>query len=353
MLNRLTLVFVFVFAASASTLFAQDGRLLEQRFDQADQNGDGVLTREEVPNVAWFDRSDADNDGTLTKDEARNGLRNVGRSGESSNDEPDFSTDLAVAYGELDAQRLDVYSPREVSGAPVMLYVHGGGWRAGDRSRVGLKPQFFTDEGWVFLSISYRLIPGGEHPRNVEDVALAIAWTCEHVEEYGGDPEKIFIMGHSAGCHLVSLVATDQRRLEKAGRSLSDVKGVIGLDTQAYDIPNLIAGPAGSETYRKVFSEDPEIQRDASPMHHVEEGKGIPPFLVCYSSGMTRFVSPYRSKISESFATALRDAGVEAEAVDATDRNHGAINQRFGDPEDEKVTPRAMRFMNAILEGVE
>lgn len=102
---------------------------------------------------------------------------------------------------------------------------------------MGKKAELFTGQGWLFISANYRLVPEGKHPNNVQDVASAIAWAHEHAAEHGGDPARVFIMGHSAGCHLVALVATDHRRLEQAGGSLDIVKGVVALDTHAYNLP--------------------------------------------------------------------------------------------------------------------
>lgn len=253
-----------------------------------------------------------------------------------------------IPYGDLKAQRLDLYVPQKAKHAPVMLYVHGGGWRFGDKRAVGKKASFFNSQGWVFASMNYRLLPGGEHPKNVEDVAAAITWIHDHVAEHGGDPDMIFIMGHSAGCHLVSLVATDGRRLEDAGNSLNLVKGVIALDTQAYDVPALVE-KSSSKLYLGVFGEDPKVQRDASPIHHVAEGKGIPPFLVLYSSGIGLRPNPNRPLAANAFAEALIKAAIPAQVIDASDRNHGQINSRFGDPQDEKVTGAAMEFLDGIL----
>jgi hypothetical protein len=91
--------------------------------------------------------------------------------------------------------------------------------------------------------------------------------------------------------------------------------------------------------------------RDASPACHVSKDKGIPPFLILYSNGLRGARNPRRAAVAEEFAAVLRSAGVAAEVVDASDRNHGEINQRFGAPEDEKVTNRAMRFLKNIRSG--
>lgn len=122
-----------------------------------------------------------------------------------------------------------------------MIFVHGGGWRRGDKSAVVRKAAFFTGDGWLFVSVNYRLVPEGRHPTNVQDVANALAWVHNHSAEVGGDPDAICLMGHSAGAHLASLVATDERYLENAGHSLGILNGVIALDTQAGPLLNVFA----------------------------------------------------------------------------------------------------------------
>lgn len=318
-------------------------------FLKNDRDNDGRLSREEAGNARWFDRFDQNRDGYVSNVEL---LQIRQRMEEQPQPTEAFNVTRDVAYGEHAQQKVDVYGPKsKETDAPVMIYVHGGGWRIGDKTRVGQKADFFTGKGWILVSVNYRLIPGGEHPKNVEDVATAIAWVHENIAKAGGDPDAIFIMGHSAGCHLASLVATDEDPLEKAGKSLGVVKGVVALDTQAYDVPRLIKETRGTDLYTNAFTNDKATQRDASPMHHIEKEKGIPPFLICYSSGLTSFVNPMRGEQARDFAAALKKAGAQADVVDATDRNHSEINTRFGDAADKKVTGRAMRFLNGVLQA--
>jgi arylformamidase len=253
-----------------------------------------------------------------------------------------------VAYGPHRAQRLDLHAPANPINAPVMIFIHGGAWKFGDKRAVGEKSAFFNSRGWIFISANYRLLPDGKHPNNVDDVARAIAWVHDNIKKHGGDPDSIFIMGHSAGAHLVALVATDHRPLEKCGKKLSTIKGVIPLDTQAYDLPTLLKDGA-SRLYTEPFTDDPAIWRDASPITHVAQGRDIPPFLICYSRGMGRRPNPGRPEQANAFAEALRKAGIHAEVVDASDRSHLGINQWFGKPDDNKVTGRAEKFLDALI----
>ena len=351
--SLLIVVLLLYFTSVGFTQTQQDS--LPSRFDQVDRDGDGKVTARELPRPNLFRRLDRNGDGVIEREEIE-APRAPATRRPSDAGAGKLSTHLNIPYTEIEGVEpnllsLDIYTAKDAQrgeSRPAMVYVHGGGWQRGDKSAVGQKATHFAGAGWVFVSVNYRLVPEGGHPRNAEDVAAALAWVHEHAGQYGGDPDSIFLMGHSAGCHLASLVATDGRHLQKAGKSLDLIKGVIALDTQAYDVPNLIKGPSSSALYVNVFGEDAETQRDASPIHHVANDKGIPAFLICYSSGMTARANPNRSAAAKAFASALREAGVAAEVVDAGDRNHGQINQWFGDPEDEKVTGKAMAFLDML-----
>ena len=117
------------------------------------------------------------------------------------------------------------------------------------------------------------------------DVAKAIRWTHDHAREYGGDPNTIFVMGHSAGAQLAALVCTDDRYLKAEGLSLSIIKGCVPVDVAAYDMPKQIEETAETRADRprckNVFG-DAESQKDLSPVTHVAKGKNIPPFLILH-----------------------------------------------------------------------
>jgi acetyl esterase/lipase len=241
---------------------------------------------------------------------------------------------------------LDVYAPANARQAPVVVMIHGGGWRRGDKAlarMAGLKSEFFTGAGYVFVSVNYRLSPEVRHPTHVQDVARALAYVYDHIAEYGGDPEQIIVMGHSAGAHLAALVATDERYLAQAGKDLTLLKGVILLDGAGYDIPALMrtAGPLGRAIYEAAFTSDPAVQRDASPITHVAPGKGIAPFLLIHVA--TREASAAESR---QLAAALQDAGAHAEVLAAEGKTHKTINTELGQPGD-GPTQAVMAFLEA------
>ena len=251
----------------------------------------------------------------------------------------------APANPELTA--LDIYRPLEGDHHPVMIFIHGGSWRAGDKGWDGTKPQFFTAQGYVFASVNYRLSPKVHHPVHVQDVAHSIAWLHEHVAEYGGDPDRMFVLGHSSGAHLAALVATDERYLEAAGAELSAIKGVIVLDGGGYDIPKMVnSGELFSEgRYERAFGDDESVWIDASPITHVAPGKGIPPFLLVHA--WKRNASREQA---QELANALHDADVRAEIYHQPNKNHITLNSSIGDAGDD-TTARIMQFLNSLQAG--
>lgn len=327
-----------------------------ETFRRLDRDGDGRLSADEVQREALFRQIDADADGYVTSEEARQYFaRRQPPQNAHARSIPlgeDVIVRRDIRYAEtcgVDAvsQSLDLYTPKDATKAPVMVYVHGGGWQKGDKAAVGSKAAFFTGQGFLFVSLNYRLLPAGRHPANVEDVASALAWVHTNVADYGGEPDKLLLMGHSAGAHLVALVATDERRLKAAGKELSILKGVIPLDTQAYDIGGVMEQTQGASLYRQVFGDDPAVWRDASPLAHVAAGKDIPPFLIFHTA------SPEgRSRQAMAFAEALHNVGVSAKVVPVPSESHGELNQSLGRPDDPE-TDQAMKFIEACLKGKE
>lgn len=252
----------------------------------------------------------------------------------------------------LHGQMLDLYGPEGESNAskPVMLYVHGGGWRRGDKAMVGSKPKAFVDRGYLFASANYRLEESVSPREQAEDVATAVKWLHEHVGEFGGDPGKIFLMGHSAGAHLVALVGTDERLLKACGLDLAAVRGVVLLDGAGYDVPRQVAAarlPMLKELYKNAFGEDARAQREASPVEHVVNGKAYPPFLL-FHVGQRQD----SQEQSELLATKLRAAGGQASVIHEPDKNHMTLNRELGLPDD-GPTGKVLQFLEGVLDRKE
>ncbi len=324
--------------SNAQTISNLKNSGIEKRFRKLDRNGDGKLTRSEIPRVALHERLDLDTDGLVTLQEARSAL--LSHSSSSIKD---------VSYGTHDANKYDIYLPEEAKSASVMLYVHGGAWKVGDKKSVGEKAKWFTSKGWIFISANYRLAPEGKHPNNVVDVAACIAHVHDNIKGHGGDPDSMFLMGHSAGCHLVALVATDDSRLKKHDKDLGLIKGVVALDTGSFDIVSSIKrNPLFGKTLKEVFGDDEASQRNASPIYHVSNDKKIAPFFVVYTKGSThRRTNPLRKLASVDFVEKLKAAGFKPELIDATDRTHSEVNKWFGKDDDALVTAAAEKFLIA------
>ena len=230
----------------------------------------------------------------------------------------------------VDPERLslDLYLPgsaqRRAARAPIVLYLHGGGWIAGSKAQSFLQPLMFLPEGFVFASANYRFRPAATVADMAQSAADAAGWLVRNAEEFGGDPHNIFLIGHSAGAHLVSLLGTNATFLENAGVPAAAVRGVISLDTAVYDLPKLMATTAGP-IHVDVFGEDPSLQEAVSPWHHVRYGAPQGAFLIFYSDarpeGLTQAIP---------FGRKLRDAGHLATVVEAVDHDHGQVNDLLG-----------------------
>jgi arylformamidase len=238
---------------------------------------------------------------------------------------------LDVAYGKDEKQRLDVYSPRGVRDAPVVIFIHGGEWTRHDKAEVSFKPRYLNENGIVFVSINYRLTPAVTHPAHVNDVAAAVRWVSDHAAEIGGNEKKLFLMGHSAGCHLATLVALDPRPLVTVKLKPTALRGVIAWSGGAYDLMDKVAqGDSYAGYIKKAFGESETVWRDASPVTHARNGKEAPAFLfVSTESGSASH------KAAENLTRLIRDAGGKADSRLISGRDHFNANHLLGAPEDE------------------
>lgn len=263
-------------------------------------------------------------------------------------DEMKEHRDIPYAEPKNERQTLDVYAPAEGKGRPVVLWIHGGGWQAGKKTDVQKKPQAFVDKGFVFVSTNYRLLPEATIQQMAGDVAKAVRWTHDHAKDYGGDPDRILVMGHSAGAQLAALVCTDDRYLKAEGLSFSILKGCVPVDGDTYDVPMQIATVSErvANIYRRKFG-DEKSQKELSPVTHAAKGKNIPPFLILHVAD-----HPETKGQSERLAKALEEAGVKARAYPAEGKNHGTINSELGLPGD-KPTGALYEFLEAVLKEQE
>jgi len=259
--------------------------------------------------------------------------------------DPRVSRDLAYAEPKNERQTLDVYAPVEGKNHPIVFWIHGGGWRRGEKTGVQQKPQAFVEKGFVFVSTNYRFVPNVTVKEITSDIAQAIRWTHDHAKEYGGDPNAIFVMGHSAGAHLAALVCTDDRYLKAEGLPLSIIMGCVPVDVSVYDIPKRLTEPGSAPTasFKQVFGESDDLHRELSPATHVSKGKGVPPFLILHVADRAETKAQ-----SHWFADRLSEAGVSAKVVAGEGKTHGTINSELGLPDD-GPTQALFEFLDGVL----
>jgi arylformamidase len=236
-------------------------------------------------------------------------------------------------------QVLDVYSPKGAKNLPVVFWIHGGGWQAGDKSSVQLKPQVFVEKGFVFVSTNYRLLPSVDMDTIIRDVAKSLGWVHKHIAEHGGDPKRIYVMGHSAGAQLAALVCIDDRYLKAEGVPFDVLKGCVPVDGDTYDVPAIIetaetrrrvhGQPQAKFGHREKFGNTPEKHRDLSAVTHVAKGKNIPPFLILHVAD-----HPDNAAQAQRLGAVLKDAGLLVTVFGAKETNHTKINENLGQPDD-------------------
>ncbi len=252
--------------------------------------------------------------------------------------------DLAYAEPKNERRTLDVYKPTDGKDRPIVFWIHGGGWQRGDKTDVQTKPQAFVNKGFVFVSTNYRFVPNVTIKEMAGDVAKAIRWVHDHGKEYGGDPNTILVMGHSAGAQLAALVCTDDRYLKAEGLSLSIIKGCVPVDGDTYDVPMQIATveERRAAIYKQKFG-DAENQKDLSPVTHITHGKTIPSFLILHVAD-----HPDTKAQSQRLEETLQKAGVSSKAFPAEGKTHGTINSDLGLPDD-KPSKALFEFSEEVV----
>lgn len=239
--------------------------------------------------------------------------------------------------------KIDIHAPISVKSrglfrpgkkAPVLLYVHGGGWIKGTRAKIYNLDTFATRRGYMLVSVDYRPVPRTTIDGQVRDVVRAINWVRNNISRHGGEKRKIVIMGHSAGSHLVALIAA-----KRLGGKLA---GVISNDVQAYDMV-AYGGMRGSlpYVYATVFGSNPKNWIKWSPVTYVRKGPrgGLPPFMIMYSgSNYAR-----RKVLANGFGADLRAKGARVTLFDGRRYSHGSIARGIG------KSPEVTRAMERFL----
>ncbi|TGQ45823.1 alpha/beta hydrolase [Mesorhizobium sp. M00.F.Ca.ET.216.01.1.1] len=228
--------------------------------------------------------------------------------------------------------KLDIYSRDGASRLPVVFFIHGGAWRIGNRVNVNAKPAFLLDNGFCFVSIDYRMLPQADVATQADDVELAYGYVRANIAQHGGDPDRIAVMGHSAGCHLAALTGL------RGG--LPGVAALVLVDTRAYDLETLAESGGMTRAYARAFP-DPAQWRALSPVTYVG-GDKHPPTFVAYSGASGRAAA------SRSFAARLRATDTKVTLFDGSAYSHMSINRNFGN-EGDALTAAVMTFLKTTL----
>lgn len=254
---------------------------------------------------------------------------------------------------------LDVYTPPAEAGScedrPLVVWIHGGGWHEGDRSEyMDDKIALFNGAGFVFATINYRLtdttvVPvGPQYPVHNQDSADAVAWLVDHAPEFGIDPTRIAVLGHSAGGGITAAISTDESFLSRNGLPLTTIRCAASMDGEGYDV---VAGATFpdefvSGSYQAAFGTDPAVWVEASPIGHVAPEKGIPRFFIAARGG------DWRMAQHTAFTSALQGAGVRTTVLDVNMLQHADLTTIVGRPDDTIVTPALMDYLGGCFSAV-
>ncbi len=251
-------------------------------------------------------------------------------------------------------QVLDIYAPNGAKNLPVVFWIHGGGWQGGDKTDVQIKPRVFAEHGFVFVSTNYRLLPQVEMNVLIQDVAKALGWVHRNIAGHGGDPARIFVMGHSAGAQLAALISIDDRYLKAEGVPFASLQGCVPVDGDTYDVPAMIMTaevrqmvhglPLPVPGHRGKFGNDPKKHVEFSAVTHVAKGKGIPPFLLLHVAG-----HPDTTAQAKRLAAVLQQAEVPVTVFGAKETTHVKLNVDLG-LTDDPATQELFKFLGPLVQ---
>jgi acetyl esterase/lipase len=232
-----------------------------------------------------------------------------------------------ISYGPDRAHKLDVYTRDEFDNAPIIFMVHGGAWKLGDKessSVIKNKIERWLPAGFVFISINYRLMPRATDPvQQVDDVRNALITAQQRATEWGGDPEKFILMGHSAGAHLAGLVAASvNKHVSQGGKRWL---GSVLLDSAALDVPSIM-NKRHYDFYDDAFGTNPGFWVKASPYHQLKSD--APPVLITCSSSRRGACEQ-----ANAYADKANSLGVRASVI-SKDLSHKQMNENLGDSND-------------------
>lgn len=245
---------------------------------------------------------------------------------------------------------LDLHRPAGCGALPAIVWVHGGSWSSGDKYNqpMPVKATWAHANGWTLVSINYRLTTGPEParwPDHGDDVADALAYVVNRSAELGVDASRLALIGHSAGGHLVSIVASDPEFT--ASRSLEDstIDCVVSLDGVGYRLDDTTM--VSRSVVASVFGSDRAVLESASPATQIERHGSPGSHFLVVSRG-----SDGNKSVAKDFVDLVNTKGGTAEFADVGDYGHNEVNALLGAPDETRLTPVVTDFLRRCLSGV-
>ena len=256
----------------------------------------------------------------------------------------------------VDLTSVDVHAPATACDAPVVVWVHGGGYHTGDKAQgMDAKVRWANAHGWVLVSVNYRLThvlnPTGptsaQFPEHYEDTAAAIGWVHDNIDRYGGDPDRIAVLGHSAGADIVSNVVVNPTYLAGVGMVPSDLVCFGPLDTEGFDKPAAGADDPDGESlqWSSSLGNNPNYLTETSATLLVRPDTGIPPMIGVFRG------SAQRQAIEQQLLATVSAAGVPTTTIDARSISHGEVASLIGTPRDTVMTPPLTSLLQGCFAG--
>ncbi|MGD8534876.1 MAG: alpha/beta hydrolase [Candidatus Aminicenantes bacterium] len=230
--------------------------------------------------------------------------------------------------------KLDIYYPKNIKSYPTIVWFHGGSLKTGTRNWGIAFAKRFTAEGIGVVLVSYRFSPKVKNPVYSEDAAAAVAWTFKNIANYGGDPEKVFISGHSAGGYLAAIVGMDERYLEKHNMSVQKIAGIIPISGQMVTHTTILE--------ERGIPKGAIIIDEFSPLYHLRK---VGPACLCICGDND---IPLRCDENIFFIAGLKSAGNKnAHYLEVKGRNHNSLVAKFHE-EDDEVTHAMLEFIRKL-----
>lgn len=249
----------------------------------------------------------------------------------------------AKGSGTISDQQLNIFEPKKPnSPKDVLIFIHGGNWNSGRKSQYSLIGRNWTKRDIVYVIIDYPLSPSATYKEMAEYSAKSVKWVKENIQNYGGNPDRIFISGHSAGGHLAALISIDDQYFQKLGMA-NPIKGLILIDAAGLDMYGYLLEEKlpKDHTYFKTFSSDQKVWKDASPLYHLH--KRMPPMTIF------RGEKTYPSIVSsnEKFIKAMQEFAPETPYEIIKGKKHVPMVTQFFNPWNKRYN-KIHHFMESV-----